>query len=194
MAEFESKGDLKRYKILEAATDIFSTKDYHEATVEEIAKKAGVGKGTIYQYFSSKQAILENLYLHQRRRYMDEVKTLLEGNCSVAEVLASLVSFHVDNVSSTRILIKSLMDNEDLESFPADEELMSNIDELTDLIWQKGIESGEIKEIDRRIFSSYLVGVMISAVVHMVAHQQTPPNLAEVKKEFVTLALHGMLK
>ena len=41
MAEFESKGDLKRYKILEAATDIFSTKDYHEATVEEIAKKAG---------------------------------------------------------------------------------------------------------------------------------------------------------
>ena len=74
MSESENKADLKRYRILEAATEIFSTKDYHEAKVEEIAKKAGVGKGTIYQYFPSKQAILDNLYLYRRNQYLDEVR------------------------------------------------------------------------------------------------------------------------
>lgn len=44
----------KRELILTAALDIFLEKGYHNSTSEEIAKRAGVAKGTLYQYFSSK--------------------------------------------------------------------------------------------------------------------------------------------
>lgn len=119
MAESENKADLKRYRILEAATEIFSTKDYHEAKVEEIAKKAGVGKGTIYQYFPSKQAILDNLYLYRRNQYLDEVRELLLAKENVADILADLISFHVDNVHAMRILLRSLVANDDIEHMAA---------------------------------------------------------------------------
>lgn len=196
MAEFDNKGDLKRYKILEAATDIFSTKDYHEATVEEIAKKAGVGKGTIYQYFPSKQAILESLYLYRRNQYLDEVCKLLLDKGNVADILTDLVSFHVDNVSATKMLLKSLVLNNDVEAFPPDEGLLESVEELTGLIWQRGIDTGEIIECDAKVFGSYLVGVMVSAVVHIVLYQRTDTeaDLAQAKEKFVQLALHGILK
>ena len=43
----------KRAMILTAAHEVFFEKGYHNATSEEIAKRAGVGKGTLYQYFDS---------------------------------------------------------------------------------------------------------------------------------------------
>lgn len=43
--------------ILDAAYDVFSTRGYHNATVDDIAQQAGVSKGTCYQYFAGKEEI-----------------------------------------------------------------------------------------------------------------------------------------
>ncbi|NOY82384.1 MAG: TetR/AcrR family transcriptional regulator [Kiritimatiellaeota bacterium] len=47
----------KRKQIMDAAESLFSSRRFHEITVEEIARKAGVGKGTIYRYFQDKDAL-----------------------------------------------------------------------------------------------------------------------------------------
>jgi AcrR family transcriptional regulator len=46
--------------ILQAALRIFAAKGLQEATMDEIAQAAGLGKGTIYYYFSSKDASLRS--------------------------------------------------------------------------------------------------------------------------------------
>ena len=63
----------RRDEILRTATDLFSEKGYHELTMEEIAEEIGVSKGTIYNYFSSK----ENLYLEILRESFEAIETLL---------------------------------------------------------------------------------------------------------------------
>jgi len=42
-------------RILDAANKVFAEKGYHEATMDDIAKRLGVSKGAIYLYFSSKE-------------------------------------------------------------------------------------------------------------------------------------------
>ncbi len=44
-------------EIVAAARKVFSKKDFRDATVDEIAEVAGIAKGTVYQYFPSKQEI-----------------------------------------------------------------------------------------------------------------------------------------
>lgn len=46
-------------RILEAANKIFAEKGYHEATMDDIAKRLGVSKGAIYLYFASKEDLFE---------------------------------------------------------------------------------------------------------------------------------------
>jgi len=46
-------------RILEAANRVFAEKGYHEATMDDIAKRLGVSKGAIYLYFSSKEDLFE---------------------------------------------------------------------------------------------------------------------------------------
>jgi AcrR family transcriptional regulator len=51
----------KLQAILDAALTVFSEKGYAEARLDEVAERAGVAKGTIYLYVSSKQSLFEEL-------------------------------------------------------------------------------------------------------------------------------------
>jgi AcrR family transcriptional regulator len=46
-------------RILESANKVFAEKGYHEATMDDIAKRLGVSKGAIYLYFPSKEDLFE---------------------------------------------------------------------------------------------------------------------------------------
>lgn len=48
---------LKRGRILAAAERLFATRPFHKVTMEEVARRAGVGKGTIYRYFRTKEDV-----------------------------------------------------------------------------------------------------------------------------------------
>jgi len=62
--------------ILQAALRLFASKGLQEATMDEIAQAAGLGKGTIYYYFDSKEALIEDLLCALAEQYFC---MLLEG-------------------------------------------------------------------------------------------------------------------
>lgn len=71
--------------ILQAALRIFATKGLQEATMDEIAQAAGLGKGTIYYYFDSKEALIEELLCSLADQYF---QNLLEGTDALKDPLA----------------------------------------------------------------------------------------------------------
>ncbi len=64
----------KREAIIEAALELFSEHTFEGARVPLIAERAGVGAGTIYRYFDSKEALVNAVYRHWKREL---VTTLL---------------------------------------------------------------------------------------------------------------------
>ena len=59
----------KREAILEAALDLFVERGFFGTAVPEIAERAGVGAGTIYRYFDSKEALVNEIYREQKTRF-----------------------------------------------------------------------------------------------------------------------------
>ncbi|HRS97030.1 MAG TPA: TetR/AcrR family transcriptional regulator [Smithella sp.] len=60
--------------IYEAAAQVFTSVGYVEATTEQIAEKAGVSIGSLYNYFSGKEAILNGLW----EKYVDEITVIIK--------------------------------------------------------------------------------------------------------------------
>lgn len=56
------QADLTRQRLARAALELFTTKGYHLTTTPLIARKAGVAEGTIYRHFTSKQALLNEVF------------------------------------------------------------------------------------------------------------------------------------
>ncbi len=60
-----------RKHIIVAAIRVLNDKEYHECLIDIIAKKAGIGKGTVYLYFKSKQELYYSILfelVHEARR------------------------------------------------------------------------------------------------------------------------------
>ena len=68
LRDFEQRGD----DILAAALSLFATDSWEEVTVEQIAKQAEVGKGTIYKHFSSKYEIYAQLAMNFQSQIIDK--------------------------------------------------------------------------------------------------------------------------
>src|SRR5215510_7683998 len=56
-----SKGEQTRRALLQAASRLFAENGYHNTSVPDIVRAAGVGHGTFYEYFGSRRAILVEL-------------------------------------------------------------------------------------------------------------------------------------
>lgn len=66
------------------------------------------------------------------------------------------------------------------------------IEHIMEIMWQKGVKGGEIKDISQEVFASYLIGIMMSAMVHMVMHKPQLIDTEKVKAEFKQLAINGL--
>lgn len=78
----------KRERILDAAIEVFCVSGYEAASMADVAAKAGVGKGTIYLYFDSKESLFEEAYklCYEQRglacgAHVDEVSGALDKLC-----------------------------------------------------------------------------------------------------------------
>jgi AcrR family transcriptional regulator len=68
----------KKKRIMQAAEQLFRTRQFHEITLDEVARVADVGKGTIYLYFSDK----EDLFFQTAVAGFDEMCELLRQNAT----------------------------------------------------------------------------------------------------------------
>jgi AcrR family transcriptional regulator len=66
-------GGDKREAILEAALELFVERGFFGTAVPEIADRAGVGAGTIYRYFDSKEALVNAIYRQEKLRFAHAV-------------------------------------------------------------------------------------------------------------------------
>lgn len=92
----------RRAQILKAAVKLFSEKGYYVTTVQEIAVKAGVSTGLIYQYFGDKDDILLLALSVVLERYEREIPRSLEGVEHPVDRLCTALSAYCTIVDGMR--------------------------------------------------------------------------------------------
>ena len=80
----------KRRQILEGARAVFLAQGFDAASMGEIARTAGVSKGTLYVYFDSKEALFEAIAHEQCHAQAEQVFALDHGDHDVESVLTRL--------------------------------------------------------------------------------------------------------
>jgi AcrR family transcriptional regulator len=84
-----------RARIIEAAIRMFSERGLEAPTVEEIAAAAEVGKGTIYNYFQSKEEIVVAFMVDLERRLQLRVPQFVSTTLPLERVLAAFIRYHL---------------------------------------------------------------------------------------------------
>lgn len=184
----------KRDLIIEAAIQVLSKKGYHSTKMEEIAVAAGIGKGTIYEYFPSKLQLLQEILERSFHLYDDSTKTDISIGLSLEQLLRRLVEGHIrfcqENKDLTRILF-------------FDTEIIDN--EIRDWAWQKrrqkeermqsllaaAINRGEIRDFDTKMLTSVISGIFSSFWIPVVIEGWNIDSTA-VAEQVTDIIMHGI--
>lgn len=67
------RSDARQAQILECAKRVFAERGFHAANISHICAEAGIGRGTLYQYFGNKKAVLTALI----RQVLDRVQSVV---------------------------------------------------------------------------------------------------------------------
>lgn len=145
----EAKKQKTKKAILEAAISLFSENGYENSSIENIAKIAGVGKGTVYGYFQTKKEILKGFCEYELEKIHMK---LVNGSNQDAPILEQMLTiymtefYHVtQNKEFGRLYMRECI-------FPSDSEAQDN-QEIDDKYFQilfpileKGQERGELRK------------------------------------------------
>ena len=104
-----TRGD-KRPRLVQAATEVFAEKGYASTRVADIAERAGIGKGTVYEYFSSKEELLFAVFESINEEISARVRTTLSMDGSAREKLLALLQLGAEVVSEQAELQPVILD------------------------------------------------------------------------------------
>lgn len=99
----------KRRVILDAAVRVFARQGFHTCRVSDIADEAGVAYGLVYHYFSSKEAILDTLFLERWDVMLEAIRAVDVSDSSPREKLHAIASFIVDSYRHDPDLMKVIV-------------------------------------------------------------------------------------
>lgn len=165
--------------ILEAATQVFATRGYAGTTTTRVAERAGVSVGSLYQYFSNKDALLLALgrrHIDDAHAKLDLVLTHLEANpVPLRELIHALVDamvdVHLDEPELHRVLFeecpkKALMSELKERS---EHELITRLTKIL-------ATHDEVKVTDERLSASLLAQGIEGLCHDFVLHRSSPTS------------------
>ena len=150
--------ETKIERIKEAAMQMVVSKGFGNASISEIAKKAGVAEGYLYNFYKSKTELVESLLHFHINELTDKLESLLNGQFSVSNIFEQLILelFTMANNQPEKIKFLYVLMND--YNFKIQDSQRERIFQLCKQVKDKGIHSGEIRtDIDEE--EIYLIGV-----------------------------------
>ena len=105
----KAKADDTRARLFFAAAGLFAAEGYHATTVDKIARKAGVAKGTFFVHFPAKSAVVTELVRIQTRAARRERERLLAAGATPVERLRATVMTLGERAGGSRTLSRAVL-------------------------------------------------------------------------------------
>lgn len=181
--------EAKRHEILQVATRFFGSRPFHEVRVEDIAAAAKVGKGTVYTYFDSKEALYLALVREGFGRLVASIKQDLTAPGldtwgRIGRIVAGLVDFGCSFPDLFRVLRSGIITPDD----PVLQQHRAALSGLIESEIRAGVQSGELDDPHPDLTARYLLSFVRGSLLY------PPPGLTPdlLKSHLLRLLQRGI--
>ncbi len=169
MTKEEARSDRKQSKreqLIAASVEVFSQRGFHAAKMQDIADAASVGKGTLYEYFQTK----DELFLAVYRQWMDEYEhamnsaanSALEPVAAADALIDTTIDFyerHADHASLLLEFWAHALRSDDRQFIERIREMKKKLAELGASLTQRLIRLKAFHDVDVQSFARLELGI-----------------------------------
>jgi TetR/AcrR family transcriptional regulator len=162
---------MQRREILAAAAELFSENGYHNVSMDEIARRAEFGKGTLYKFFPNKEELFTALMFETIQGLHNTVMAVLGQDrdpiAIINEYVAVMWRHHRKDIKLLRLFIPET----DGPGFDPRAQAHKNLSILFDqfmkklsLVFERGIKEGVFRQLDPYFMAAALASLMFQSL------------------------------
>lgn len=185
----KSKLELKQLKkkndLFKAAYDLFETDGINNTAISDIAKKAGVGKGTFYLYFKDKYDILDQIILKKSTEILEE--SLLSAKnfefVDSADAVIFVTDYILEYLKRNKMLLRIVYKNLSVSLYKRVLKDENNYKELADVLRLYATnmkkDYGYTEQDAMRLL--FIIMEMVSSIAYSTIIENEPENIDEIR-------------
>ena len=199
---WERRKDARPQELLDAALDHFVARGFAATRLDDVAKSAGVSKGTLYLYFCSKEELFKAVVRESIVPLLGEAEGVIDQFAGSSEDLFRLVmTTWWENVGASKLSGLPKLMTAEAGNFPElakfyQEEVVDRGEKLVATMLKRGIARGEIREMDLELAPRILVSPMIMMMMWKHSNgvcQVDEEKLGSYLDFYIDMALRSIL-
>lgn len=186
--------------ILQIAEEVFSTCGYHEASLNEIARRSELAVGTIYLHFADKADLYGVLVMEKMKEVVGRLEAALASDPSAGKCLRAAVHSQFSFHDANRTFFEIFLHQHQLQSSPLHERQWEemeklkrrNLSAIEDCI-ARGQAQGELQSGDPKLFAVAFLGMTLQMIRQWI-RERDPGRLTDLADFAADCFLHGALR
>ena len=159
----------KKERILRAALKLFNTCGFDNTPTARISKEAGVATGTLFNYFDTKEQLINSLYLYCKdsliRRITQEIDKEKTFRSKLKKIYINYLGWGLDNIDE--FLFFQQFSNSPYIGELTRKEGLNKFNNLLELITE-GMENEIIKNVSQDYISAVIIGIFNSSMHYFI--------------------------
>lgn len=165
--------DERPEEILDAALHLFSEKGFSATRMQDVARAAGISKGTLYLYFSNKEAIFYQVVQQRITPQLDQVESTVDASTgSQADLLRQLINGWWLGVACSSLSAIPKIITAEAGNFPElaryfTINVVTRSRKLFSRVIDRGMKSGEFRQYDADTVARLVIAPLVQATIWM---------------------------
>jgi AcrR family transcriptional regulator len=199
---WERRKDARPHELLAAALDLFVERGFASTRLEDVARRAGVSKGTLYLYFANKEELFKAVVRHTIVPELGLAEgTIAEFDGHSADLLREVVRGWWQRVGAakasgiTKLVLAEAGNFPDIAKFYQEEVIARGTRMIASLL-ERAVARGEFRPVDVTVTTQVLIAPLLMLVTwkHSVGPcEQSRLDPLAFLDAFLDMALHGLL-
>ncbi|MBX5204684.1 TetR/AcrR family transcriptional regulator [Rhizobium sp. NZLR1] len=198
--KWNRRKDARPSEIVDAAMALFAENGFANTKLDDVARRAGVAKGTLYRYFDTKEALFRAVVQHLLTNHLEVVEKAgkaFEG--SLAEFVPMLLKRAAQSLGDdrlpglARVMLAEGRAFPDLAAVWHDELAARMLDLIAGMV-AKAQDRGEVRPGDPRLYAFSIIGPISVALLYHEAFgsRADAPDLEALASQHAETILRGM--
>jgi AcrR family transcriptional regulator len=199
---WERRKDARPQELLAAALAQFVERGFAATRLEDVARRAGVSKGTLYLYFANKEELFKAVVREHIVHAIGEAEQEVAGfQGHSADLLRVILMQWWDHIGATELAGITKLMMAEANNFPElaqfyNEEVIARGNGLISSVLVRGVERGEFRALDPLVMTSVMTAPVV--MLMMWTHSFLPCDMPALDpqaymKAFIDMALRGLL-
>ena len=189
-------------EILDAARRVFGDCGFARTKLEDVARLAGVSKGTLYLYFDSKETLFREMVRAKIVALLAKSEALLDSHSgSCRDLLVQLITGMFHSMRNQEIVTISRVAQAEFASFPElaqfyFDEVIVRARRLVEKVLERGIQAGEFRAVPHGFGARALPSLLVHSVQVQCWFRKLDPEALsdeEALEGLIDFCLNGVL-